>query len=69
MLLTPINPHTLTTRPLVLPSEDASWLRERGVSVYSGDVREPETLTQPMRNADAVVHMAALMAPTISAVC
>jgi nucleoside-diphosphate-sugar epimerase len=49
-------------RALVLPSEDATWLRERGVAVYPGDVREPETLTEPMRNVDAVVHMAALMA-------
>jgi nucleoside-diphosphate-sugar epimerase len=51
-----------TVRALVLPSEDATALRERGVAVYSGDVRRPETLTEPMRNADAVVHMAALMA-------
>jgi nucleoside-diphosphate-sugar epimerase len=49
-------------RALVLPSEEATWLRERGVAVYSGDVREPETLTEPVRNADAVIHMAALMA-------
>jgi nucleoside-diphosphate-sugar epimerase len=49
-------------RALVLPSEDATGLRERGVAVYSGDVRRPETLTEPMRNANAVVHMAALMA-------
>jgi nucleoside-diphosphate-sugar epimerase len=49
-------------RALVLPSEDATSLRERGVAVYPGDVRRPETLTEPMRGADAVVHMAALMA-------
>jgi nucleoside-diphosphate-sugar epimerase len=46
----------------VLPSEDATWLSERGVAVYPGDVRQPETLSTPMRDADAVVHMAALMA-------
>src|SRR5918994_7349493 len=28
-------------RALVLPSEDATWLRERGVAVYPGDVRQP----------------------------
>jgi nucleoside-diphosphate-sugar epimerase len=47
---------------LVLPSEDATRLRERDVAVYTGDVRRPETLIEPMQNADAVVHMAALMA-------
>jgi nucleoside-diphosphate-sugar epimerase len=51
-----------TVRALVLPSEDATWLSARRVAVYPGDVRVPETLTRPMRNADAVVHMAALMA-------
>jgi 2-alkyl-3-oxoalkanoate reductase len=49
-------------RALVLPSEDATWLRERGVAVHHGDVREAETLTEPLRGADAAVHMAALMA-------
>jgi nucleoside-diphosphate-sugar epimerase len=49
-------------RGLVLPSEDATWLRNRGVAVYPGDVRELVTLHEPMRGADAVVHMAALMA-------
>lgn len=47
---------------LVLPSEDTTPLRERGVAVYAGDVRQPETLTEPMRSVDVVVHMAALMA-------
>jgi nucleoside-diphosphate-sugar epimerase len=51
-----------TVRGLVLPSEDATWLHERDVVVYPGDVRELGTLHQPMRGADAVVHMAALMA-------
>jgi nucleoside-diphosphate-sugar epimerase len=49
-------------RALVLPSEDATWLRKRGVAVYPGDVRTPETLIEPMRGADAVFHTAALMA-------
>lgn len=49
-------------RALVLPSEDVSWLREHGVSVFLGDVRDPRTLTDPMRGADAVFHTAALMA-------
>jgi nucleoside-diphosphate-sugar epimerase len=50
-----------TVRVLVLPGEDASWLEERGVVVYRGDVREPETLAAPMRGADAVIHLAAMM--------
>jgi nucleoside-diphosphate-sugar epimerase len=49
-------------RGLVLPSEDVGWLQERGIAVYRGDVCQPATLTEPMRGADAVVHMAALMA-------
>jgi nucleoside-diphosphate-sugar epimerase len=28
-----------SVRGLVLPSEDATWLRERDVAVYLGDVR------------------------------
>src|SRR5215467_13755613 len=51
-----------SVRGLVLPSEDATWLRSRDVTVFSGDVRQPATLSEPMRGADAVVHMAALMA-------
>jgi nucleoside-diphosphate-sugar epimerase len=51
-----------TVRGLVLPSEDATWLENRGVAIYPGDVRDPETLRDPMRGVDGVVHMAALMA-------
>lgn len=49
-------------RALVLPSEDATWLEELGVAVFPGDVRKAETLVEPTRGADAVIHMAALMA-------
>ncbi len=49
-------------RALVLPSEDTTWLRERGVAIFPGDVRKPETLVEPTGGADAVIHMAALMA-------
>jgi nucleoside-diphosphate-sugar epimerase len=51
-----------SVRALVLPSEDATWLQERGISIYPGDVRKPQTLIDPARGADAVFHMAALMA-------
>jgi nucleoside-diphosphate-sugar epimerase len=47
-------------RALVLPAEDASWLEERGVAVYRGDIRDPETLVAPMRGAETVFHLAAL---------
>jgi nucleoside-diphosphate-sugar epimerase len=49
-------------RALVLPTEDATWLEEAGVTVHQGDVRAPETLAEPMRGAEGVIHMAALMA-------
>jgi nucleoside-diphosphate-sugar epimerase len=51
-----------SVRALVLPSENAASLSERGVAVYPGDVRRPETLNLPMARADGVIHMAALMA-------
>ncbi len=49
-----------TVSALVLPSENTSWLEERGVSVYRGDITEPQTLTEPMRNVDIVFHLAAM---------
>jgi nucleoside-diphosphate-sugar epimerase len=48
-------------RVLVLPKEDAGWLARRGVDVYRGDICDPESLDLPMRGADAVVHLAAMM--------
>lgn len=51
-----------SVRGLVLPTEDATWLHKQRVTVYTGDVTKPSTLSEPMRGADAVVHMAALMA-------
>jgi 2-alkyl-3-oxoalkanoate reductase len=47
-------------RALVLPSENAGWLEERGVTVYRGDIRDPDTLTAPMRGVDTVFHLAAM---------
>jgi nucleoside-diphosphate-sugar epimerase len=48
-------------RVLALPGEDASWLWQRGVAVYHGDVRVHESLAQPVHGADAVLHLAAMM--------
>ena len=49
-----------TVRALVLPTEDARWLEERGVAIYRGDIRDPDTLTVPMRSVDTVFHLAAV---------
>jgi nucleoside-diphosphate-sugar epimerase len=48
-------------RVLVLPDEDATWLEERLVAVYRGDICRPETLIAPTRGVDAVLHLAGLM--------
>ena len=48
-------------RVLALPEEDTRWLCERGVVVYRGDVRSPETLTSPMSGVAAVFHLAGMM--------
>jgi nucleoside-diphosphate-sugar epimerase len=49
-----------TIRALVLPTEDASWLEERGVAIYRGDVRDPASLIAPSQGVDTVFHMAAM---------
>src|SRR5919204_1765849 len=48
-------------RVLVLPDEDATWLEQRDVDIYRGDIRRPETLTAPMSGVDAVMHLAGMM--------
>ena len=48
-------------RVLALPGEDASWLAQRGVAVYRGDIRVPGSLTKAVDGADAVLHLAAMM--------
>jgi nucleoside-diphosphate-sugar epimerase len=48
-----------TVRALVLPTKDTTWLTRRGVAVYPGDVRQPDTLTASMQGVDAVFHLAA----------
>jgi nucleoside-diphosphate-sugar epimerase len=59
-LVTALRQRGDTVRALVLPTEDASWLAERGVVVYRGDVRDSDLLTVPMRGVDTVFHMAAM---------
>jgi nucleoside-diphosphate-sugar epimerase len=46
---------------LTLPGENASWLEDRGVAIHRGDIRQPETLTEPLCGVDAVFHLAAMM--------
>jgi nucleoside-diphosphate-sugar epimerase len=48
-----------TVRALVVPSADAAWLEARGVDIYRGDVREPNSLTAAVRGVDGVFHLAA----------
>src|SRR5258705_10804078 len=48
-----------TVRALVLPSCDATPLREAGVGIDTGDIRRPDTLAPAMRHVDAVFHLAA----------
>jgi nucleoside-diphosphate-sugar epimerase len=50
-----------SVRVLALSTEDASWLEERGVAVYRGDIRQPDTLVEPTLGVDGVVHLAAMM--------
>lgn len=48
-------------RVLALPGEDADWLEQWGVAVHRGDIRRPETLAEPIRGVDAVMHLAGMM--------
>jgi nucleoside-diphosphate-sugar epimerase len=50
-----------SVRVLALPGEDTGWLGQRGATVYRGDIRLPATLAEPVRGADAVLHLAAMM--------
>ena len=48
-------------RVLALEREDTSWLAEQGMEVVRGDIRDPRCLAPAVENADAVVHLAAMM--------
>ena len=50
-----------SVRVLTLAAEDTRWLERRGVAVYRGDIRRPETLTAPMGGVRAVLHLAGMM--------
>jgi nucleoside-diphosphate-sugar epimerase len=48
-------------RALVLPGEDVTWLEERRVAVFRGDLRSPETLVEPMCGVDGLLNIAGMM--------
>ncbi len=50
-----------SVRVLALPAEDTSWLERRAITVYRGDVRQPETLVAPMHGMGGVFHLAGMM--------
>lgn len=46
-------------RVLVSPTGDTTWLEQRDVAIFRGDIRAPNTLRLPMRSVDAVFHLVA----------
>ncbi len=50
-----------SVRVLALPTEDTTWLEERNVAVFRGDIVNPESLKAPMRGVEGVFHLAAMI--------
>ena len=48
-------------RVLALPTEDTTWLEERGVAVFRGDILNPGALITPMLGVEGVFHLAAMI--------
>jgi nucleoside-diphosphate-sugar epimerase len=48
-------------RVLALPTEDTTWLEERNVAVFRGDIVNPDAFIAPMRGVDGVFHLAAMI--------
>ncbi|HEY4388107.1 MAG TPA: NAD-dependent epimerase/dehydratase family protein, partial [Ktedonobacteraceae bacterium] len=48
-----------SVRALSSPTGDTTWLKQNGVAIFRGDIRAQDTLTEPMRGVDAVVHLVA----------
>lgn len=46
-------------RALSSPTGDTTWLKQHNIPVFRGDIRDQETLTEPMHGVDAVVHLVA----------
>jgi nucleoside-diphosphate-sugar epimerase len=50
-----------TVRALVRPASEVRPLRELGVEIFVGDVTQPDSLAEPARGVDAVVHLAGVV--------
>jgi nucleoside-diphosphate-sugar epimerase len=48
-------------RALVLPKDDVTWLEQRDVDIYRGDICDPDTLVNPTRGVDTLFHLAGMM--------
>src|SRR5947209_4477572 len=48
-------------RVLALPTEDTTWLEERDVAVFRGNILNPDTLKAPIRDVESVFHLAAMI--------
>jgi nucleoside-diphosphate-sugar epimerase len=48
-------------RVLTLPGENTSWLGERGIAVFHGNVCDADSLTEPVRGVDSVLNLAGMM--------
>ena len=50
-----------SVRVLALESEDTTWLQERDVAVYRGNILEANTLQAPFAGVGGVFHLAAMI--------
>ncbi len=48
-----------SVRALSSPTGDTTWLEQRNIPVFRGDICRQGTLSEPMRGVDAVVHLVA----------
>ncbi len=48
-----------SVRALSSPTGDTTWLKQHGIDIFRGDIRNQEALIEPMRGVDAVVHLVA----------
>lgn len=48
-------------RALVSPTGQTTWLEERGVPIFRGDLRDPDQLHAPLRGVEGVIHLAAMI--------
>ena len=60
-LVLALQEHGYNVRVVALPREDTTWLEARDVAIYRGDICSPDTLAVPMRGADIVFHLAAMI--------